>query len=106
MRPQQTGQFFESCSYKGKIKMNRYQIELLNESKQCWIVSDLAYLGRDLDCKIQLVDELVDARHSRLEIRGKELVIKDMRSTNGTYVNGALIIEATLKDGDLITIGA
>ncbi|MEQ1724279.1 MAG: sigma 54-interacting transcriptional regulator, partial [Pseudobdellovibrio sp.] len=64
------------------------------------------YLGRDQDCKIRIADELTEARHARLEVRGKELVIKDLRSTNGTYVNGALIIEAILKDGDLIRVGA
>lgn len=92
-------------SIKGKIKMNRYQLQLLNELKQTWTLNDLAYLGSDSLCKIRLDNNLLEAKHARLELRNEELIIKDMRTKSGTYVNGASVIEAVLKDGDVITVG-
>lgn len=84
--------------------MNRYQLQLLNELKQSWILTDLVYIGSDAHCKVHLNHSLLETKHARLEIRNNELVIKDMRTKSGTYVNGASIIEAVLKDGDVITV--
>lgn len=85
--------------------MNRYQLQLLNEQKQSWALSDLAYIGSDPLCKVRLENNLLEAQHARLEIRNDGLIIKDMRTKSGTFVNGATIIEAVLKDGDVITVG-
>lgn len=85
--------------------MTRYKLELLNTSKQTWSLIDFAYIGGDSSCKIQLQGEHIGSRHSRLEVKDNQLLIKDMRTSKGTQVNGACIIEAFLKDGDLISIG-
>ncbi len=83
----------------------KYQIELLDGSAAKWNIEDFMTLGSDSSCQVQIIMAEVEARHCRLELRNNTLFIKDQRSTNGTYVNGAKIIEAQLQDGDLVTIG-
>lgn len=89
--------------------MIRYNLELLDSSKQTWPLSDFAYIGSDSGCKIQIhssgSDSQLAGKHARLEVKDKQLLIKDMRSDAGTLVNGAFIIEAILRDGDLVTVG-
>ena len=50
----------------------------------------------------------VSRRHCRLERRGDQLVITDLASSNGTYVNGERMLpyrEYVLTNGDLLTLG-
>lgn len=86
--------------------MAQFQIELLDNSKQTWEITDYCNIGSDSTCVIQTMNPAVEARHARLEAKETLLLIKDLRSVGGTFVNGAQVIEAVLKDGDLISIGA
>ena len=43
--------------------------------------------------------------HSKIINTGKSIMLRDLGSTNGTYVNDELIDEYVLRDGDLIKIG-
>jgi DNA-binding NtrC family response regulator len=86
--------------------MPQFQIELLDNTKQIWDLADYCNVGSDSTCRIQLTLPDVEARHARLEVTEKQLLIKDLRSTGGTYVNGAQVLEAILKDGDLVSIGS
>lgn len=85
--------------------MSLYQIELLNDSNQVWPLADYANIGTDSTCGIQIFTQSASARHARFEIKDKKLMVKDLRSSSGTFVNGAQVIEAVLKDADIITIG-
>ena len=85
--------------------MSLFQIEFLNDSSQTWSVSEYANIGTDSTCGIQVVSAEASSRHARLEIKDKKLTIKDLRSTSGTFVNGAQVIEAVLKDADIVSIG-
>ncbi len=48
-------------------------------------------LGRSLDCAIALVSHHIAPRHARLDIDAGQLVIEDLESGVGTYVNGKAI---------------
>ena len=85
--------------------MTRFKLELLDSTKHSWDLNEIAYIGTDTNCTIQLQGESIAGRHTRLEIKGEQLIIKDMRTEAGTLVNGAQIIEAILNDGDLISVG-
>jgi FHA domain-containing protein len=64
-----------------------------------------ATLGRG-DVEIQLEDPFASARHARISRQGPVLVIEDLGSTNGTYLNGApLRGPQPLHPGDRIRIG-
>lgn len=57
-------------------------------------------------CEVPLSDPRVSRRHASLEIYGATCVLlKDLGSTNGTWVNGRRTSSAQLQDGDEIRIG-
>ncbi len=85
--------------------MAQFQIELLDNTKQIWDLTEYCNIGSDSTCRIQMNSPEVEARHARLEANEKQLLIKDLRSTGGTFVNGAQVLEAILKDGDLVSVG-
>jgi ABC transport system ATP-binding/permease protein len=49
---------------------------------------------------------LVSRLHCRLTAGAAEIEATDLKSTNGTYVNGARVDRATLRDGDRLRVGA
>jgi two-component system, cell cycle response regulator len=62
-------------------------------------------LGRSSKCDIQIDQESISRNHSKIVNTGKSILIRDLGSTNGTYVNDEPIDEYVLRDGDLIKIG-
>ena len=62
-------------------------------------------VGRSSKSDIQIDQESVSRAHSRIVNSGRAIRIRDLGSTNGTYVNDELIDERTLEDGDFIKIG-
>ena len=62
-------------------------------------------IGRSSKCIIFVDQESISRNHAKLTNKGKSVVVKDLGSTNGTYVNDKVIDEVILKDGDLIKIG-
>ena len=73
------------------------------------LLGSLTGLGRDDSSDIILDDPGVSRRHSEIRVTndGPHLVtsIRDLNSTNGTYVNGDRITTSRLEDGDRITMG-
>ncbi len=68
-------------------------------------LSSGATLGRG-DVEIQLDDPFASSRHARITRNGRTLVIEDLGSTNGTYLNDEpLTGPAPLHAGDTIRIG-
>lgn len=54
---------------------------------------------------VVLRDPNVSRRHAELSFDGRDWVIRDLNSTNGTLVNDVDVTECALRDGDLITVG-
>ncbi|WP_129347327.1 GGDEF domain-containing protein [Sorangium cellulosum] len=61
--------------------------------------------GRSIQTDIPLDDEAVSRRHARISWSGGSYVVRDLGSTNGTYVNDACVDERSLRDGDQVKIG-
>jgi hypothetical protein len=65
-----------------------------------------AILGRSEGADIRLEDPFASSRHARISREGDVLVIEDLDSTNGTYLNGdRLDGPQPLHPGDRIRIG-
>lgn len=64
-----------------------------------------ATIGRHPTNDIELPYDSISRFHARLDLKDRELTILDLRSSNGTSVNGEKIEVATLKDGDLLALG-
>ena len=62
-------------------------------------------IGRSAECEIRTPDESVSDVHARISRVGAHWRIRDLGSEWGTYVNGDLIDECTLIDGDVIRVG-
>ena len=62
-------------------------------------------IGRSNDIDIVLIEDMVSRRHARVILQGDSLVIEDLGSTNGTFVNGEKIRRSRLKEGDKVLIG-
>ena len=69
-------------------------------------VSGGVLLGRGADVDIRLEDSFASSRHARLIPQGDVIVLEDLGSTNGTYLNGEpLRGPQPLHVGDRIRIG-
>jgi diguanylate cyclase (GGDEF)-like protein len=62
-------------------------------------------IGRSSKSDIQIDQESVSRNHARIINSGKSILIRDLGSTNGTYVNDELVDEYVLRDRDLVKIG-
>ncbi len=62
-------------------------------------------LGRGTDVDIRVDDPGVSRHHAEI-LLGREVVLRDLRSTNGTYVDGVQVGEVVLSEGNVIQIGA
>ncbi len=64
------------------------------------LTGDCARVGRDSANEVCLDEPLVSRFHARIERRDGRYFVVDMASTNRTRVNGAVVAEQELKDGD------
>ena len=61
--------------------------------------------GRTPRCDIPLDDQSVSRRHCSLEGRDGTMVVTDLDSANGTYVNDRQVEQAVARGGDLVRVG-
>src|SRR5436190_14906492 len=62
-------------------------------------------IGRSSKCDVQLDQESVSRNHAHISRQRANYVIRDLGSTNGTYVNDELVDETVLRDGDQVKVG-
>lgn len=62
-------------------------------------------LGRRQDCDLRVPTKDVSRQHCAVEVEGDKLVVKDLGSANGTFVNGKRVAEQALKPGDRVRVG-
>lgn len=63
-------------------------------------------VGREGDNDMVLAGPNVSKRHARILHRDGRFIVTDLRSANGTYVNGRKLVQATIvREGDIIYIG-
>lgn len=84
--------------------MRRYRLRFhLHEVD---LVGDEIVIGRGSMGHVTIDDPMLSRRHIRIDLSGSEPVVEDLRSRNGTQLNGRpLVGRATLQDGDRIRIG-
>jgi pSer/pThr/pTyr-binding forkhead associated (FHA) protein len=63
-------------------------------------------IGRLPECDVLLQDALVSRMHARISVQHDSVVVEDLHSTNGVYVNGLRVGHSTaLREGDRVLIG-
>ncbi|MCF0225050.1 MAG: GGDEF domain-containing protein [Fibrobacter sp.] len=76
-----------------------------NQFKQILLEKGTMVLGRGQDAHIKLDDELVSRRHCSITFDGKNVIVEDLCSTNGTFVDGSAIQKAQLDSENRLQIG-
>ncbi|HEU6448026.1 MAG TPA: FHA domain-containing protein [Verrucomicrobiae bacterium] len=62
-------------------------------------------IGRVEDNTFQITDPSVSSHHCEVLLRGSEVLIHDLNSTNGSFINGEKISETILKPGQTLRLG-
>ncbi len=62
-------------------------------------------IGRSSKADIQIDQEAVSRNHCKIINTGSAILLRDLGSTNGTYINDEQIDEYVLRDGDFIKVG-
>ncbi|MBW2700193.1 MAG: FHA domain-containing protein [Deltaproteobacteria bacterium] len=62
-------------------------------------------VGRSSELDMVLVEDMVSRKHAKIVTTDSAVMIQDLGSTNGTFVNGEKVRKARLKEGDRILVG-
>ena len=72
---------------------------------QQWVITDTLVIGRDASCDVVIPDRQVSRRHARITKSGAIVMLEDLGSKNGTYLNGQPLTEPRqLVEADEITV--
>jgi predicted component of type VI protein secretion system len=66
---------------------------------------DRTSVGRVSDNTFEIPESSVSSHHAEILLRGNDIVVRDLNSTNGTFINGERITEAVLKPGEVLRLG-
>src|ERR1700722_12153774 len=67
--------------------------------------TDRTTVGRVEDNTFQIGDPSVSSHHCEVQLRGGEILIRDLNSTNGSFINEVKITEQVLKPGQTLRLG-
>jgi predicted component of type VI protein secretion system len=66
---------------------------------------DKTTIGRVEDNTFQIAEPSVSSHHCEVLLRGSDVVVRDLNSTNGTFINGEKISETVIKPGQVLRLG-
>jgi pSer/pThr/pTyr-binding forkhead associated (FHA) protein len=73
--------------------------------RACELHTDRTTIGRVEDNTFQIADPSVSSHHCEVHLRGSDIVIRDLNSTNGSFINNDKITEQVLKPGQVLRLG-
>lgn len=82
------------------------RVRLRRRGQELLLADGTYLLGRDASCHILLDDAKVSRRHAKLSVNADQVLVEDLGSMNGIYVNGVRVTaQQPLFDGDWLTAG-
>lgn len=63
-------------------------------------------IGRAADNAVTIEDPAASSRHCAILRKESRYTLRDLNSTNGTYLNGGMVTEVPLAPGDVLTVGS
>jgi pSer/pThr/pTyr-binding forkhead associated (FHA) protein len=66
---------------------------------------DTTTVGRSADNAIRIDDSTVSSHHATIQLNGRDVILRDLNSTNGTRLNGQKVTESKLAHGDIVRFG-
>ena len=67
--------------------------------------ADKTTIGRVEDNTFQIAEPSVSSHHCEVLLREKDVVVRDLNSTNGTFINGEKVTESVIKPGQILRLG-
>ncbi len=88
-----------------------YQLILQNEvedlGKAAWTIKPPGVVGRDAACQVCIDHPSISRQHCQFSLNGEgTLVVKDLDSMNGIYIDDTRVKQAALMPGQVLQIGA
>ncbi len=68
--------------------------------------AECSTVGRLEDNAFQIPAPSISGHHCEILLKGNDVVVKDLDSTNGTFINGEQVTEATLPVGHTVRFGS
>jgi diguanylate cyclase (GGDEF)-like protein len=90
------GEKFPALSFMGGPSMG--QLHLLKQGEH--------FVGRSKESTIVVLDDAISRQHFKLIVMGNQVILEDLSSTNGTFVNGVRVAKQLLQDKDTIQISS
>ena len=94
---------------KSRKEQTRWLLEHVSNGAEKWMIAIRPFpfkVGRDENCNLTLQSKWVSMHHAEINTSGGLLWIRDLGSTNGTFVNHRLIQKSELLEpGDVISFG-
>ncbi|MHC4916199.1 MAG: sigma 54-interacting transcriptional regulator [Planctomycetota bacterium] len=83
----------------------RIRIDSGREAGREMALEDRLVIGRGEDCSLRVLDEGASRQHAEISSEGGGARLRDLGSSNGTFVNGRRVEESALADGDVVRVG-
>jgi two-component system, NtrC family, response regulator GlrR len=91
-----------------RIQVREWTVEVSagpDKGKKITTLDSLVRVGSDPSSDLVLTDPTVSRRHLEIERTPKGLVLKDLGSRNGTYLDGRQVLQVVLQSGDKVQLG-
>jgi pSer/pThr/pTyr-binding forkhead associated (FHA) protein len=66
---------------------------------------DKTTIGRVDDNTLPIAESSISSHHCEILLKGADVLVRDLNSTNGTFINGEKITESVLKPGQILRLG-
>jgi len=66
---------------------------------------DKTTIGRVEDNTFQIAEPSVSSHHCEILLQGSDIIVRDLNSTNGTFIGGEKVSESPLKPGQVLRLG-
>lgn len=70
-----------------------------------WVLDKVFVIGSAEECDLALEGQGLAPQHARVQSRDQQVILKDLGSTAGTFVNGQRITQRQLNNGDRVRLG-
>jgi Ni,Fe-hydrogenase I cytochrome b subunit len=89
------------------LKLISYSDELDTKVEESYVLQDKMTIGHNPDNNIEVADQFLSGTHAMFMRQDGGYLLKDLGSTNGTFVNDVRLADmpVRLKDGDKISMG-
>lgn len=105
-----TVQLFDHNAYGSSLKSYVLEIhDLRHPGQRCQVnVDDRITIGRSSQCTVCIPNKTLSGKHCEIALEDGKLLLRDLESLNGTYLNGNpnKVGEAYLESGSIIQIGS